>query len=172
MTDDRFRFEPLGPTHDRAAFSCGVEALDGYLHRQAGQEMRRNVVAVWVLADLIEDRIAGFYTLSAASIEPAQLPADVARRLPRYPTLPAILIGRLAIDRRYQGQGLGGLLLFDALQRILGLTRQTGITAVIVDAKDDAARRFYERYDFRALSDQARRLFLPTATIARLTSDR
>ncbi len=93
------------------------------------------------------------------------LPADVAGRLPRYPTLPAILLGRLARDRRWRGQGVGELLLADALQRSLGISEQLGALFVIVDAKDDAARAFYERFGFRPFPDRPRGLFLPLTTL-------
>ena len=114
---DRFRVESLAASHRRAEFGCGNEALDRYLHRQAGQDARRLVAAVFVLYDAEADLIAGYYTLNASSIAPTDLPAELARKLPRYEALPAVLLGRLAVDARYQGQGLGALLLFDALKR-------------------------------------------------------
>jgi GNAT superfamily N-acetyltransferase len=165
MANARFRFEPLGKHHDRAAFSCGVEALDRYFHRQAGQDQDRKVAVVRVLYDAEAQLVAGYYTLSSASVVASGLPESVTKRLPRYPALPAVLIGRLATDRRYRGQGLGSLLLFDALRRTLALSEEVGITAVIVDAKDDAAQQFYERYGFQRLIDQERRLFLMVRTI-------
>jgi GNAT superfamily N-acetyltransferase len=167
VPNDRYRFEPLGE-HNRAAFSCGTPELDRYFHEQAGQEMRRHVAAVWVLYDAADDLVAGYYTLSAASVEPTGLPSEVARKLPRYPSLPALLIGRLAVDERYRGQGLGGLLLMDALRRSRTLRQQLGIVAVIVDAKDEQARRFYQRYSFRRFAGDERRMFVLMATIAKL----
>ncbi len=165
MTNDRYRFEPLAAHHDRAAFSCGIEELDRYFRQRAGQDQRRRVAVVTVLYDLESQLVAGYYTLSSASIVASDLPEDVKRKLPRYPDIPAVLIGRLAIDLRYRGQRLGGFLLFDALQKILDLSNQIGITAVIVDAKNEDAQRFYEHYGFRCLADQERRLFLMVATI-------
>ena len=168
MRDARFTLEPLGPHHARAAFSCGVAALDRYFREQAGQEMRRRVAVVYVLVERDTAAIAGFYTLSATGIDVSALPAELARRLPRYPRLPAILLGRLAIDQRFRGQDLGKGLLLDALARGYHLSGQIGALAVVVDAKDDAARRFYEHFGFRRLADDENRLFLEMATIASL----
>ena len=168
MTAARYRFEPLGRPHDRAAFSCGVPDLDRYFQRQARQDVQRHVAAVFVLQDGAEERIAGYYTLSATAIGLTDLPDDLARRLPRYPDLPAVLLGRLAVDSRYQGQGLGEILLMDALARALTQSQQIAALAVIVDAKDEAAVGFYQRYGFQQLVDQPRRLFLPMQTIAAL----
>lgn len=168
MRDARFALEPLGPQHDRAAFVSGVAPLDDYLRQQAGQDMRRHAAVVYVLVERDTTAVAGFYTLSATGIDVAAFPADVARRLPRYPLLPAALLGRLAVDEHFRGQGLGRGLLLDALGRSYHLSRQIGALAVVVDAKDDAARRFYAHFGFRQLADAANRLFLPMATIAGL----
>jgi GNAT superfamily N-acetyltransferase len=166
-TSNRFRVEPLDSRHDRAAFTCGVEALDRYFHQQAGHDARRMIAVVFVLFDTAETAIAGYYTLSATSTEATQLPDDVTRKLPRNPLLPAILLGRLAIHVRYQGQRLGKVLLIDALQRSRVVAGQIGATFVVVDSKDDAARDFYERFGFRQFRDDAYRLFIPMSTIDR-----
>ena len=162
--------EPLGSEHDRAAFSCGVEALDRYLKQQASQDARNRVAAPFVLRTADSLRIIGYYTLSAATIELKELPTEAARRLPRYPLLPAVLIGRLAVDREFVGHGWGKLLLVDALRRSLAQSRQIAAMAVVVDAKDDAARAFYERYGFQQLIEHQNRLFLPMKTIEQLFS--
>ena len=167
MAHERYRFEPLGSHHDRAAFSCGVEALDRYLHQQAGQDMRRHIAAVFVLNDAEASAIVGYYTLSATAVLATGLPPDVTKRLPRYPELPAVLLGRLAIDIRYRGHRFGELLLIDALHRCRAV-EQIAAMAVVVDAKDDAARTFYERYGFRRFVDDEYRLFLPMATIVQM----
>lgn len=159
------RVEPLAPRHDRAGFSCGVEALDRYLHTQAGQDARKNVAAPFVLV-LPDGSIAGYYTLSATAVTLTELPAIIARKLPRYPLIPATLLGRLAVDRRHRGQGYGRHLLADALHR--ALKSEIASFAVIVEAKDDAARRFYERESFLPLPDQPRRPFRPMTDIAKL----
>ena len=161
----RPRVEPLGPQHQRAGFQCGSEALDRYVRTQAGQDARRNLAAPFVLV-LPDGAIGGYYTLSTTSLILAGLPGHIVRRLPRYPLIPAALQGRLAVDRRYQGRGHGRFLLADALLRII----RNGIAlfAVVVDARDDAARRFYERESFLPLPDRPMKLFRPRADIRRL----
>lgn len=164
-TPSAYRVEPLGDQHDRAAFSCGVVALDRYFHTQAGQDSRKRIASCFVL--VAEDGSAsGYYTLSATSIALADLPPDLARKLPRYPVVPATLMGRLAVDNRRRGQGLGEFLLFDAFSRTL--RSEIASYAFVVDAKDDAAQAFYERYGFMRLPSAGRRLFLPLAEIAGL----
>ena len=166
-----YRIEPLVPDHRRAAFSSGSPALDRYLREQAGQDMRRNVARVFVLCPDESTDVAGYYCLSAASLDYRELPPHLARRLPRYPVLPAVLLGRLAVDARYQGRGLGRLLLVDALRRSLRVGQSDiAAMAVVVDAMDEAAARFYERHEFVRLPDQPSRLILPMPTIARAFS--
>jgi GNAT superfamily N-acetyltransferase len=157
--------EPLSRYHDRAAFTCGVESLDHYLQQQASQDIRKDLAVVYVLHEPQSPIVIGFYTLSASSIEPTNLPENLVRRLPRYPTLPAALIGRLAIDSRFHGRRLGEYLLLDALHRCLSISEQMGTLAVLVDAKDDSARQFYERYGFLRFKQQEYRLFIPMKTI-------
>ena len=163
-----FRIEPLGD-HDRSAFSCGVEALDRYLREQASQDARRHAAVPFVLLTA-ENRIAGYYTLSANIIRADDLPAETVRKLkwPRYGGLPATLIGRLARDFRFRGQGVGELLLMDALKRALDNVEVVGSLAVIVEAKDEEARRFYARYGFRLFPDTQKRLYLPMNTVEKL----
>ena len=163
-----YRVETLDKHHNREGFSCGVEPLDRYLREQAGQDARKRVAAPFVLCEGESNVVLGYYTLSAATIELKELPADVARRLPRYPLLPAVLIGRLAVDREFAGQGWGKVMLVDALRRGLAQSRQIAAMAVVVDAKDDAARGFYERYGFQQLIEHQNRLFLPMKTIEQL----
>lgn len=164
----QYEIEPLGEHHNRAAFSCGVEALDRYFRERAGQESRRDVARVFVLRMRDSQDVAGFYTLSAISIEPKDLPPGLARRLPRYPTLPALLVGRLAVDQRYQGQGVGRALLMSALGRSLAIRAQIGAIGVIVDAKDDRARTFYEQYGFQRFQGDPYRLILFMKTMEQL----
>lgn len=162
-----YAIEPLGQ-HDRANFCCGVEALDNYLQHQAGQDARKYVAASFVLVDRSADRIAGYYTLSALSISAGDLPPQIKQKLklPKYPVLPATLLGQLAVDRNYRSRGLGELLLMDALRR--AWRSEIASMAVIVDAKDESARSFYERYQFIQFSNYPHRLFLPMAAIAKL----
>lgn len=157
--------EALGIQHDRSKFKCGAEPLDRYFQMQAGQDARKNMAAPFVLM-LPDGAIAGYYTLSAMSIVLAELPLEITRKLPRYPHVPATLLGRLAVDRRYQGKGYGRFLLADALFK--SLKSEIASFAVIVDALDERARHFYELEGFLHLPDQPRRLFLPMADIENL----
>ncbi len=164
--DQQYIIEALDPQrHARASFSSGVSALDSYMKNQASQDVRKNAARAYVLRTAKSTTVIGYYTLSAASTELIELPDTFARKLPRCPVLPAMLIGRLAVDEKYREQGLGGILLANALRRYYQLSQEIGSVAVIVDAKDEAAARFYERYGFRRLADQPMRLFMPTAEI-------
>lgn len=157
-----YRVEPLAPGHDREAFCCGNSALDSYFRQQAGQDQKRKLAAVFILtAD--SKTVAGFYTLSAHSILAAELPPEVAKKLPRFP-LPVTLLGRMAVDRSLQGQGWGEFLLLHALERAWQASRQVASWAVVVDAKA-GARDFYLQHDFLPFPAQPNRLVLPMKTI-------
>ena len=157
--------EPLGRHHDRSAFSCGQPDLDDWFRRRASQDEKRNVARVFVAVD-DELGAIGFYTLSSFTLSIHDLPEEVARRLPRYDAIPAALIGRLARDARVRGRCVGGLLLADAIRRILGIGRSVGVFAIVVDAKDERAANFYKVFGFRPFPLRPARLFLPTATAA------
>ena len=163
-----YRVEPLGKQHDRSTSSCGVASLDRYLREQAGQDARRRVAAPFVLCEDKSHAVLGYSTLSALSIDVRAWPEDVAKELPRYPVVPATLLGRLAIDARLRGRGAGEHLLMDALRRALEASREVASVAVVVDAKDDGAVSFYARYGFISFADQPYRLFLPMAPIERM----
>jgi len=150
------RIELLRAQHDRSGFVCGKESLDQYLQRQVTQDMRRHLATPFVMV-MPNGAIGGFYTLSSTALRLGDLPEDVARRLPRYPLVPATLIGRLAIDRRYHGQGWGSFLFLDALYRCS--RSEVASFAVIVDALDDEARDFYVHHSFLSLPDSPYRLF-------------
>jgi GNAT superfamily N-acetyltransferase len=167
LNEKRFVFEPLGG-HRRAAFSCGEEQLDRYFRERASQDQRRSVASCFVLVDRVDQTVAGYYTLSAAAVTTRELPETFAHRLPRYPNLPAILIGRLAVDRRYQGSGLGRRLLVDALVRARDVTSQVGAVVIIVDALHEEAARFYEGFGFTRFEGTPLRLFLPVADLGSL----
>src|ERR1044071_7330608 len=149
--------EPLSRTHDRAAFSCGNEILDRYLKEIASQDARRHVAAPFVLVDRNSPKtILGYYTLSAFSVDLGDLPPDVARKLPSYPVVPATLLGRLAVDRRHHGHGIGEFLLMDALRRVHEQSSQIATLAVIVDAIDQKALQFYKHFDFIPFPERPR----------------
>jgi len=161
----RFYVEPLSGGHDRSKFISGSEPLDRYLRYQASQDVRRHIATCFVAVDLESQETAGYYTLSATSIPLEGLSPDVVRKLPRYPIVPAALLGRLAVATSHQGEGLGPALLADAIMRIA--RAELGIFAIVVDAKDAEATRFYERHGLRLLADEAHRLCLPMATALR-----
>jgi GNAT superfamily N-acetyltransferase len=158
---DRFVIEPLG-AHDRSAFSCGAATLDRYLREQASQDVRRLVAGCFVAVETQTNALAGFYTLAATSIPANDLPQDVLKRLPRYPILPAALVGRLAVDQRFHRQGLGGALLADAALRVI--RGDTKAFALIVEAKDETAVAFYRLHGFRSFAGRPMSLFLPLGT--------
>jgi predicted GNAT family N-acyltransferase len=164
-----FRIEPLGKAHHQAAFSCGNEALDKYLKTQASQDVAKHVAVCFVLTP-DGKAVAGFYTLSQYSVDLVKLPEDIAKKLPKYPDVPATLLGRLAVSENFKGQKLGEFLLLDALHRCLRTSREVASVAVVVDAKDEAAQRFYEHFEFISLPDIPGRLFLPMRTIENLFS--
>ena len=162
MSGAPFRLAPLDATHDRTAFNSDSEPLNRYLREQVTQDVRRRVTTCFVaLAD--GQRIAGYYTLASASLLLADLPASTSKKLPRYPTVPAVRMGRLAIDQAFKGQGLGGALLADALDR--AARAEIAAYALMVDAKDESAADFYRHHGFIALPDSPRTLFLPLATV-------
>ena len=164
MSGARFRLAPLDAAHDRSGFNNDSEPLNRYLREQVTQDLRRRVTACFVaLAE--GQRIAGYYTLASASLLLADLPASAGRKLPRYPTVPAVRMGRLAVDQAFKGQGLGGALLADALDR--AACSEIAAFALTVDAKDKAAAAFYRHHGFIALPDSPLTLFLPAATIQR-----
>ena len=161
MTDsDAFTIEPLSRRHDRAAFSSGLPELDHYLTRQAGQDVRRRIARVFVCTAGDADAVLGFYTLSALSIDLTSPPERRSRKLPRHP-VPCALVGRLAIDRSAHGRGLGRMLLADAVVRTVAASDTVAMHALIVDAANADAKRFYERFGFMPLTNDPMRLFLP-----------
>jgi GNAT superfamily N-acetyltransferase len=162
-----FSIERLSDQLDRSEFACGSDALDRYLKTQASQDIRRHVASCFVAIEQTTRAIAGYYTLAAAQIDAVDIPAEFVRRLPRYPRIPAALVGRLAVDRRYQGRRLGRALVVDAVQRTL--QSDTAAFAVIVDAKDAAALAFYRRLQFESIGGNPNSLFLPVSFFAKLT---
>jgi len=161
-----FRLEALTEAHDRAAFVCGEEALDLYFRTRVTQDIRRHIANCFVALDKKSERLAGYYTIAATSIPLTDLPQEVIKRLPRYPTVPAVRIGRLAIDQGFQGRGLGAALLADAAKRTF--EAPPAAFALVVDAKNDGAAAFYQHHGFIPFAGRPRTLFLPIATAAKI----
>lgn len=156
---------PLEKGHDRQSFDCGDEALNRYLKRQARQDAEKFVAAPFVLIEPEAPVIRGYYTLSASLIPLNELTAELTRKLPRYDNLPVTLLGRLARDKTIPDKGIGTFLLLDALHRSLEQVKHIASVAVVVDAKDDNAERFYRHFDFIPFQTTPRRLFLPMKKI-------
>lgn len=158
-----YRIRPLDADHDTGGFKCGSAPLDDYIRCYASQDMRRNVARVFAATPENDPRqLAGFYTLSAGSVNCASLPAALARRLPHYP-VPVALIGRLAVDKQFQGKGLGSILLADACLKVAQASAVLAVVGIIVDAKDAAASAFYEHFGFIPLPGQTDRMLLPAS---------
>jgi ribosomal protein S18 acetylase RimI-like enzyme len=163
------RFEALGPQHARAAFSCGVPELDGYLRALAFQHIRKRISATTVLLADDAQRIAGYHTLSSARLSLGELPPVLAKRYPRYAEgIPATLLGRLAVDSAYPGKRWGEALLLNALERSYLATNVVASAFVLVRAIDPEASRFYDRYGFIELPASPGRLFLTMKTVEAL----
>ena len=157
--------ETLAPHHDRRAFCCGDPDLDDYLRRFARQHAKAKISRTYVAAD--GKRILGFYSLAMSAIRKDRLPVRHQGRFPNFP-LPIARLARLTVDHRHQRQGLGELLLADALHRCLLLSEQIGMIGVVVDAKHRKARSWYERYEFERFPDSPLTLWLPASAIAGL----
>jgi len=166
MSVATFRVEHLDNAYDRTMFDCGSEPLDRYFHQQVTQETKRRVTACFV-ALTNEQIIVGYYTIAATSVPLTGLPAAIAKKLPRYPLVPAVRVGWLAVDQKYKGQGLGGALLADALHR--SVVSDIAAYAMLVDAKNNEAADFYRHHGFIALPDSPLSLFLPLAVASKLT---
>ena len=163
MTDSIFTIEPLRLAHRRAAFSCGEPALDEYIRQYARQQQARGPNRTYVALAANAGDIAGYYSINAASVLTAELPADL--KLPRYP-VPVLRIGRLAVDTRFQGRGLGQLLLRHSFNLVLEMAERVGIFAVVVDAKHTQAAAFYRKLGFAEFAGRPLSLYLPLGTLA------
>jgi len=163
VTEPPFSIVPLND-HDRSGFSCGVEPLNTYFQRQANQDMKRRVAACFVAVEKATGLVAGYYTLSACHVYLDALDEDWRRKLPRYPTVPAVRWGRLAIDARFQGRKLGSALLANAVARTV--RSEIAATIIVVEAKDETAAAFYQHHGFRRDPEQPLRLLAPLALIS------
>ena len=158
-----FSIAVLGAAHDRAGFTCGVEALDRYFREQVSQDVKRRATACYVALDVATGKVAGYYTLAASGVPLGELPESVVKKLPRYPSVPVARLGRLAVDVAYRGRKLGAALLWDAVMR--SLRSEVAVAALVVDAKDEVAEAFYRHFGFVALEGEGRRLVLPLAKL-------
>lgn len=157
-----FTLQLLDPRrHDRRGFTCGEDSLDAYLHRFAGQDSQRRATVVYVLTpDDQPDRIAGYVTLANAAVALQGVPEGARRHLPRYPDVPATLVGRLAVNQAFQGQGLGARLLREAFIKAAQASTAVASAAVVVDPLHEQAAAFYRRYGFEPL-ENGQRMFIP-----------
>ena len=153
-------WDKLNASHDKLGFESGVKELDVYLKTQATQDVKRNLSSIFVLGDE-NGHIIGYYAISQYSLTVEELPEQAGKKLPLKRRVACTLLGRLAVDKRYQGQGYGEALLFHALNKALVISKEIASFAVIVDAKDEKARRFYQKYDFMNLKDMPFRLYIP-----------
>jgi GNAT superfamily N-acetyltransferase len=157
----RLQIAVLNASHQRKQFDCGDASLNGYLQHYARQNVKHRINKVFVATDIDSTQIIlGYYTLSAGSIRAGDLPPAYKRRLPNYP-VPVALLGRLAVDKHYQGQHLGAILLADAIQRVEQASEVLAVYSVVVDALNPSAAEFYQRFGFIAFPEQPLKLFLP-----------
>ena len=155
----KFSIEPLAKYHNREEFSCGNEELDRYFKIAASQDRKRNIAVPYVIVNLENTQIIGYYTLSMTSVYLGELPNSIVKKLPKYPLIGVTLIGRLAVNNNYQGMGWGKLLVMDALYKSLEASKQVASFAVVVDAIDERVVKFYQRFDFQAFPEQPFKLF-------------
>ena len=163
-----YSIRPLDADAQTAEFECGELALDEYLQRYASQDIKRGVARVFVALPLEQPQVvAGFYTLSAASVAAETLPEKWRKKLPRYP-VPVALLGRLAVSQQFHGQGLGSILLVDACKRVAAASETLAVAAIVVDAKSPKAAAFYQHFGFIELPGQRGRWMLPRSHFADL----
>ena len=158
----RFAIEPLAKVHKRSDFTCGNDRIDLYFRETVSQDVKRKYATCFVARDMVTNRVAGFYTLSSSNVRLNEVPELLAKKLPRYPTVPAVLIGWLGRHSDYAGQGLGEPLLFDAIKTVA--TAPIGAHAIFADAINDKAAAFYAAFGFMSLIKRPRTLYLSVAT--------
>lgn len=164
----RFAIEPLAKTHRRSEFTCGNDRIDDYFRETVSQDVKRKYATCFVARELATNRVAGFYTLSSSNVPLNDVPETLAKKLPHYPTVPAVLIGWLGRHSEYTGRGLGEVLLFDAIKTVA--TAPIGAHAIFADAIDDKAASFYAAFGFEPLIERPRTLYLSVATALALLS--
>ena len=166
----RFAIEQLSKAHDRSDFACGNDRIDGYFRETVSQDVKRRYASCFVAVEMMTGRVAGFYTLSSNNVPLNQVPEPLAKKLPRYPTVPAVLIGWLGRHKQYAGLGLGEALLFDAIKTVA--TAPIGVHAIFADAIDDDAASFYRAFGFTPLIERPRTLYLPVMSALTLLEAR
>jgi ribosomal protein S18 acetylase RimI-like enzyme len=164
----RFVIEPLAKAHKRADFACGNDRIDQYFRETVSQDVQRKYATCFIAREIATDRVAGFYTLSSSNVPLTDVPETLAKKLPRYPTVPAVLIGWLGRHSDYARQGLGEALLFDAIRTVA--TAPIGAHAIFADAIDNQAAAFYAAFGFTPLVRRPHTLYLPVATALSLLS--
>lgn len=162
MSNHRFSISKLEKSHDRQSFDCGNEALNRFLKNLASQIVKRHEATIYVAH--VDNKVVGYYTLSADKIHQLDDPNLLKNQSP-YTGIPCILIGRLAIDKVFQGQGIGQDLLAHALVTVKNIAQNVGVAFVVVDAKDENAKRFYEQFGFLELQNQPLRLCFPVVKL-------
>lgn len=162
-----WNIERLGKRHERKGFDCGVESLSAFPHQYAAQNDRKGISRTYVATKENSVDVAGYFTLFGSVLDITELPEKLSRHLPRY-SVPVVVLGRLAVDLRFQGQGLGGILLACALERIVDASELIGVYGAVADAVDDKAREFYLAHDFVPLTDDPYHLLLPIAMVKRV----
>ena len=161
----KLRIRALDERADRMGFRSGSDPLDEWFHRQAGQSQRKRLASVWVAAsDAKPAVVIGYHNLAPWQIAFEEAPPELTRRLPKYP-LAATLLARLAVDQRWHGQGIGGVLLADALRRARVASEIVPVQLFVVHAKDSKAAAFYETHGFRPFPRTPHHLFMPIASI-------
>jgi len=158
--------EKLSSDHERESFDCGRELLNNFLKRLASQYRKKNLGQTYV-AVTPDKRVIGYYTISTSRVDFDNVPDHLRRQVPQIP-IPVILLGRLAVDKAFQGKGVGKTLLVKALRQAAQLSDAVGVAAVEVDAIDDQAGSFYLKYGFTSLSDDQHHLYIPIRTIKKL----
>ncbi|HEY9701200.1 MAG TPA: GNAT family N-acetyltransferase [Allocoleopsis sp.] len=163
----KYRIIPFDNHYKKDDFNCGIDELNQYLKKYANQDIKRGLAQIFIICPEDLEEIIGFYSLSASAIKVASLPEKIAKKLPLYP-VPVSLLGRLALSKNYQGKGIGKLLLIDAIKRVIKASQNIAIYALVVDAKNEGAKKFYSRYGFMEIIDDNHRLFLPLKTASSL----
>lgn len=162
---NRFHIRQFTKSVIRTEFDCGQLELNRYIRHYATQDIKRNVARVFIANPEAHGiQLAGFYTLSAGSISCSELPEHLAKKLPRYP-VPVAILGRLAVELKFQGQGLGSILLADACERVAKASKTLAVAGIVVDAKESAAE-FYRHFGFMPLHGSVNKLLLPITCFA------